>query len=230
MRIVWHVALLATAACLPGTVAAQSAAGTVDFEKENDYYAARGSKRLEVVESYHLGPCQKLSRERAWPRAMNECNFILNIFPNHPSALLVVAQICEQWKSGVCQIEEKFERARSVNPTAPGTFVVQGIYLSRTKQYPGAIQSFERALELDADQVNAHYNLALTYIETKQFDLANAHAQRAYALGATLPGLRSRLKQAGHWNPVDPIAVRTNKNPASGAAAPTPSKSATGGK
>jgi tetratricopeptide (TPR) repeat protein len=80
--------------------------------------------------------------------------------------------------------------------------VAQGIYLARTKRYPEAIKSYEHALEIAPDSVNAHYNLGLAYIETKQYQLANEHAQRAYELGASLPGLRDKLKRIGQWNPV----------------------------
>jgi tetratricopeptide (TPR) repeat protein len=184
-------------------IIAGAAAGAVDVNRANDYYAAKGSNAVAVVELYHLGPCEKRLGEREYPMALAECGFILKIFPNHPTALLLTAQICERWKSPKCMLDDVIERAVSINPKAPETFVVQGIYLHRTRQYAKAIQSFKYALELDPKQMNAHYNIALTYVETKQFDLANAHAQRAYALGATLPGLRDRLTKAGHWKPTE---------------------------
>src|SRR4029077_4516748 len=93
------------------------------------------------------------------------------------------------------------ESAIAINPKAAGTFVLQGIYQYGAKQYPLAIKSLGYALELQPNSVNANYNLALTYLETKQFELANVHAQRAYALGATYPGLRNRLTQLGYWKP-----------------------------
>ena len=103
-------------------------------------------------------------------------------------------------ESGACLLDDIFERAVAINPKAAGTYVVQGIYLNRTKQYETAIERFKTALELDPDNLNAHYNLALTYLDTKQYELANQHAQRAYALGATPPGLRHRLQKAGTGN------------------------------
>lgn len=188
---------------------AGSAWAQVDVNRANDYVASQGTSALAVVESYHLGPCQQRYRERDWPRAKNECDFILRIFPNHPTALLLVAQVCEQWKSGACLVDDIFERAVAINPKAAQTFVVQGIYFNRVRNYPTAIDRFKKALALDADNMNAHYNLALTYVDTKQFDLANTHAQRAYALGATPDGLRNRLKQAGRWNPDATVAGST---------------------
>jgi len=210
--------VLASMVCLLGAMVAHDATGQVDIKKTNDYFAARGSDSLLIVERYHLGPCRQHVRDRDWARAMNECNFILRIFPNHPTALLLVSQICDQWKTGACLLDDVFERAVAINPKAAGTYVVQGIYLNRTKQYATAIQRFETALELDPDNLNAHYNLALTYLDTKQFELANQHAQRAYALGATPSGLRDLLQRAGYWKPVAPPP---NSPAASGAAGPS---------
>jgi tetratricopeptide (TPR) repeat protein len=195
---------------LLGALFASQAFGQAEGDKPLDYFAARGSNRLAVVESYHLGPCQRNYAGRDWPRALSECNFILKLYPNHPAALLLVSQVCEQWKSGACLLDDVFERAVAINPKAPGTFVVQGIYLNRTKQFAAAIQRFNLALELDPDNMNAHYNLALTYLDANQFELANVHAHRAYDLGATPPGLRNRLQQAGYWKPVDPASVRSD--------------------
>jgi tetratricopeptide (TPR) repeat protein len=196
-RVLLHSVMLATAS------AGGSAMAQLDPNKPHDYFAARGTDTLAVVEQYHLGPCQQHFRERDFPRAMSECNFILRIFPNHPTALLVETQVCDEWKAGACLLDEVFERAVAINPKAPGTYVVQGIYLYRAKQYKSAIERFKTALELDPDNLNAHYNIALTYLDTKQYELANRHAQRAYALGTPPPGLRNRLQQAGQWKPLD---------------------------
>jgi len=205
------------------------ATGAVDFSRANDYYAARGSGALANVESNHLGPCEKRLAERAYLRGVRECAFVLRIFPNHPTALLLTTEICTQWKSPECSLDGLFDRAVAINPKAATTFVVQGIYRHQTKQYDQAIQSFTYALNLDPNLINAHYNIALTYLETKQFDLANQHAQKAYSLGATLPGLRERLMKAGYWKPIpaDNQAPPQAKAPARGTAAPA---AATSGK
>jgi tetratricopeptide (TPR) repeat protein len=216
-------------ACAGRTMAAET---EVDFGRANDYYyyAAKASNRLKVVEQYHLGPCEQQLRERAYHQAVSECNFILKIFPNHPQALLLTTQACERWTSPLCRLDDVFQNAVAINPQIPQTFVLQGIYLHRTHQYGKAIQSYENALQLDPNLINAHYNLALTYLETKQFDQANEHAQRAYDLGATLPGLRDLLTKAGHWNPAQraseatPPAESSVSAPAAAPANPGPTK------
>jgi tetratricopeptide (TPR) repeat protein len=214
--------LLAAAllACASATMAAET---EVDFGRANDYYyyADKASNRLKVVEQYHLGPCEHWLRERAYQQAVAECNFILKIFPNHPQALLLTTQACERWTSPLCRLDDVFQNAVAINPQIPQTFVLQGIYLHRTHQYGKAIESYQHALQLDPNLINAHYNLALTYLETKQFDQANEHAQRAYDLGSTLPGLRDLLIKAGHWNPAPRASVSA---PSAAPANPAPTK------
>lgn len=210
-------AVLIAGALLAGPTAVMAA--RVDFGRANDYYSALGTGELKVVEQYHLGPCEQRLRERDYPRAYNECNFILKIFPNHPQALLMMAQACEQWKSPRCMLGDILQNAVSINPQVAATYVVQGIHWHRTQQYARAISSYTHALDLDPNLMNAHYDLALTYLETKQYDLANEHAQRAYDLGATLPGLRDLLTKAGHWSPAPRGAETTSPTTSAGSPA-----------
>ena len=192
-------------------VAVVAAVATVEVHAQapdNDYYAFRGSTLLRTVEQYHLGPAEERLRLKHYPQARNEIAFILRFFPNHPRGLLLLGQLCDEWKSPQCMIEGAYERAISVRPNEPTVYIVHGIYLHRNKRYGEAVSNYEKALELDPDSLNGHYNLALTLLDTQQFERANRHAQRAYALGATLPGLRDRLKKAGRWNPDDVLPAR----------------------
>lgn len=171
----------------------------------NDYYANRGTALLEMVERYHLGPGEEKMRAKHYQSAYGDFRFILNYFPNHPQALLLMAQLCETWKSPTCVSSEYFDAALARNPTTPTTYVAYGIYLLRAHQPAAAIKQLNHAIELAPDSLNAHYNIALAYIDIHEYDLANEHARKAYDLGATLPGLRDRLKREGHWNPTDKV-------------------------
>jgi tetratricopeptide (TPR) repeat protein len=198
------VVLATFLAVLVDQAAAQTGRPDVDYGRENDYYAAIITGRHKAVEQFHLGPCERSLSARNYRKAIAECDFILRIFPNHPRALLLTVKTCEQWKSPECRLDEVFERAIAINPKASATFVLNGIYLHGAKQFAKARQSYERALELDTDSMNAHYNLGLACLELKDYACANEHAQRAYALGSTLPGLRDKLQKAGQWKPAAP--------------------------
>ena len=59
-----------------------------------------------------------------------------------------MTQLCEQWKfSAQCNfamVSDVFENAIAVNPDVAATYVLQGIYLYRSKRLPAAIASLER--------------------------------------------------------------------------------------
>lgn len=169
----------------------------------NDYYKGAGTELLYNVEKYHLGLATDKLRARSYESGFGDIGFILIYYPNHPRGLMLLIELCEQWKSPRCDLQQAFENAIAVNPDVAATYVLQGIYLYRAKRLPAAVTSLEKAVKLDPDSINAHYNLGLVYFETKQFELANAHAQRAYQLGASVPGLRDKLKRAGQWKPID---------------------------
>ena len=179
---------------MAGLVAAQAV--------DNDYYTTTDTTLLRTVERYHVVPAQEKIRTKFYSAARADIDFVLRYFPNHPKGLLLLAQMCADGLTQHCDLDAVFEKAIAINPNAAGTYVTQGVYLHRAKRYREAIASYQRGLAIEPDSLNGHYNLALAYLETKQYDLANQEAQLAYALGAPFPGLRDRLKQSGQWKPV----------------------------
>jgi tetratricopeptide (TPR) repeat protein len=170
-----------------------------------DYYAPRKENaditRLKNVEDYHLGPGQARVAKREYVYAQQEFEFILRYYPNHPVALNLLSDLCEKARVPSCNADPWFEKAIKLNPEAAPTFLMHGLHLHRKRQLEEAVKAYRRAIELAPDSVNAHYNLGLAYVELKQYDLANQHAQKSYQLGAYPPGLRSQLQKAGKWNP-----------------------------
>jgi tetratricopeptide (TPR) repeat protein len=174
-----------------------------------DYYAPRETEAdqrvLRNVEGYHLQPGIDHLRAREFRQAMAEFEFILAVYPNHPRALMLLSDVCEQSRSMECTnaADSWFEKAVAINPNAAATYVMFGIYNHKSHRLDAAIKSYKRALELSPNSVNANYNLGLAYFEQKQYALANEVAQRAYASGASLPGLRDKLKTVGAWHPLE---------------------------
>jgi tetratricopeptide (TPR) repeat protein len=195
--------------------------GAAQELQNNDYYSInqteRGAELLKSVEKYHMKPAEDEIRQKRYQAAWGDIDFMLRAFPNHPQVLLLMIDLCAKWKSPRCtdDLAGRFERAIAVNPRAPNTFVVLGIYQQRNRAYREAISSYERALALDPESVNAHYNLGLAYLDAKNYELANQHAQQAYRLGAQLPGLRAKLTKAGRWDPsaAPPAAPQTADSP-----------------
>jgi tetratricopeptide (TPR) repeat protein len=154
--------------------------------------------------------------------------FIIRFFPNHPTALVQMVQLCSEWRASKCYLDTLFDNAIARKPDAPATYVAQGIWLHRSKKYASAIAVYHKALTLDPSSINAHYNLGLTYFETRQYDLANEEAQQAYALGAPLPGLREQLTKVGRWKPLpnaSGASTEWNETPTNREAGAQPSSS-----
>ena len=188
-------------------------------EGNRDYYTARSVKDIELltaVEKYHMQlGYDELSAKR-YDAAFGDAKFMLHYFPNHPKALILLSEICNRWQSPDCNPDEWLEKAVSRNPAVAETHLLYGIYLHRTKRFDAAVKNYKQALETDPMSLNAHYNLGLAYVDLKQYELANQHAQKSYALGAPFPGLREKLKRVGAWKPLVAEAVPDNKgqNPA----------------
>jgi len=205
----WAVGIVA--ALVAGLVGAQP--------MDNDYYTTSDITLLRNVERYHIVLAEEKIRTKFYSSARQDLDFVLRYFPNHPKGLLLMAQLCADGFTQHCDLDLLFEKAIAINPNVAGTYVTQGVYLHRVKRYREAIASYQRALAIDPNSLNGHYNLALAYLETKQYDLANQEAQRAYALGAPFPGLRDRLKQSGKWKPV--AAPQPGSPGAAGSGPPT---------
>lgn len=185
-------------------------------EGNRDYYTARSANDIELltaVEKYHLQLGYDELSQKRYEAAFGDAKFILHYFPNHPKALMMLSEICNRSQSPTCNPDEWFEKAVFRNPAVSETYVIFGIYLHRTKRLDAAVKSYKQALEIDPMSLNAHYNLGLAYTDLKQYELANQHAQKSYALGAPFPGLRERLKRVGAWKPLDAEAAPNTQGP-----------------
>ena len=181
--------------------------------QNNDYYKARltksGADLLRKVEGYHLKQGMDKMRNGSYAYAYADFDFILRYFPNHPRGLALITELCDvKWKDPRCSSEARVRNAIDINPDAAQTYVVYGVHLQRLKRIPEAIEAYKKGIALDPAEGNAHYNLGLIYLEQKQFEPANRHAQLAYALGMPYPALRDKLMQAGQWRPMDPEQIK----------------------
>ena len=166
-----------------------------------DYYltSSHPTGRLSSVESFHLKPAIDLLAQDKLEYAYDELVFILLWFPNHPKALDLMTQVATRAKQP--QVAEKhFRDAFELYPDRKQTHMLYGNFLSKSGQREKAIESYKRAIELDPNYAEGHYNLGLAYYHQKKYDLANTHAQTAYSYGYPLPGLERLLKEKKAWN------------------------------
>lgn len=187
-----------------GLVVALASCNALAQRHNRDYYAPRltsdDTQLFNNVESFHLEPGRQELKSKRFKAALDHAEFMLRYYPNHPQALDLLSQICVSWGSNPrCDADAAFELAIARRPEASRTYLVYGIHLQRVKRVDDAVRNYKRAIDLDPGSMNAHYNLGLAYESQKKYALANDAAQRAYALGAQLPGLRDKLKAVNAW-------------------------------
>lgn len=192
-----RILFAAVMALAPVLVAAQAT--------DNDYYQARATPQttelLTAVEKYHLQPGIDKMRSKFYSAAWGDFNFILNYFPNHPRALMLMAELCDLWRNPKCNMGPHFDKALQRTPESEGLHLTKGAYLQKRGRLDEAIESYKRSLAINPSSAYAHYNLGLAYAAKKQFSIANEHAQQAYELGDMPAGLREKLLAARAWKP-----------------------------
>lgn len=169
-----------------------------------DYRTSRD--KLAIVESLHFTPDVEALRRGSTTRVGGDIDYTLRASPNHPRALIAMANLgrslnTEQPPGAKYTLACYFDRALRFADNDPTVRLVYGTYLTRVGRQKDAIQQLQVALKLDEGNANIHYNLGLVYLDLKDYPKAREHAQRAYALGFALPGLRKRLEEAGQWMP-----------------------------
>lgn len=169
-------------------------------------YFARTPESDGVLKSNELNHLKKgidnlrSGRPHELQYARNEFDFILGYWPNHPGVLALQADaLIKLGRPDL--IDEYFNRAYQLSPDVAQLRITHGVALLRADKVNDAIKQLQRGAELDDGSVNAHYNLGLALVRAKRYEEANRHAQRAYALGHPLPGLRDQLKKARAWKP-----------------------------
>lgn len=208
-----------------------SAPGHSEGITPNDYYGDEYGKRLlKDVEEHHLGPgIERMNgKSHLWGYALQDFDFILAYYPNHPRGLQLKSEIA--MKLGKPELaEQSFQRAIKLYPNSITTYVLYAVFLQQNGKLDAAEANYKKALDAEPNSAATHYNLGLLYCKKQQYALANTHAQRAYALGYPLPGLRKKLMAVKAWNPEassaaesqSPAATTVRSSPAE-KTAPTP--------
>lgn len=84
--------------------------------------------------------------------------------------------------SDLASLEEQFPDSAYVHFT-------KGIAFHESKEYPKAVEAFEKSFALDSNDAEALVNAANSYFYMKQFDKANELLNRAEAIDATEPNI-----------------------------------------
>jgi len=167
-----------------------------------DYRTNKG--QLEIVERFHFTPSvENLIKGNTGPLG-GDLSYTLRASPNHARALAAMANLAlrdhtDQPHGAKFTIQCFFDRAIRFAPDDGTVYMIYGTYLFRSGAKAKGLKALETAEHYSLDSGNLHYNLGLVYFDAKEYDKALLHAQKAYALGFSLPGLRNKLVAAGKW-------------------------------
>lgn len=166
-------------------------------------------ERLRLAEGSHFTKSVRMGVAGNAGSLVGDLDFVLKVFPNHPYALSVMADL--QRKPGFSRrhplrrdvyypsINCYFTRALQIAPSDMNVFLVLAIHQHKLKQYQAAKTSYLQALAIKPDAANVHYNLGLLLLKLGENSAALKHGQAAYSLGYPLPGLREKLQKLGVW-------------------------------
>lgn len=202
------LALIATVAPAQSQDASTASCGDeASFVNPRDFRLRYSTSRLtgqfEDGKVNHLDPAMEwMDAGRFSEFELRHIDFLLQRWPNHYLALQALIRFergggrASPTKPAVCY----FELAHMFAPKDANVLILQGIYFHGQNDEEMTERSWQEALAIDPDSADAHYNLGLLYFNTERFDASLHHATAAYNAGYPLPGLRNKLRRAGHWH------------------------------
>jgi tetratricopeptide (TPR) repeat protein len=176
-----------------------------------DYANSEAFKdKLPIVERYHFTPetYQEAISGTAPPNVIDDLDYTLRAFPNHPRALYAMGVYQEAlrkqslqgyayWTGKFHTTDCYFRRATDFKPNDPAIYAAYGSYLYTTGQKTKALQYFKRAVELNPESPEYNYDVGLSLLESGDLEGARRYAEKAYEGGYPLSYLRDQLKRKG---------------------------------
>lgn len=196
--------IICTAMGVPGLALAANKKINFCGELKNHYgpfdYRNAGPGGWSLVEDAHFTPEVEAGLRGVTGPIGGDIDYTLRAIPNHPRALETIGRISLRGKqvqlpNAHFPTECYFDRAIRFAPDDAVVRGVYGNYLATLGRNAEAISMFESAVALAPDNATINYNLGLVYMKTKNYDKAAVYADKAYALGFPLPGLRNQLAQ-----------------------------------
>jgi Flp pilus assembly protein TadD len=190
-------------ACAATGATAQACGSLINPYGPFDYRTQKA--QLAIVEKYHFTPDVEGLRHGSTAALGGDIDYTLRASPNHHRALNSMVQLALRLKTdkphgAEYTVDCYFNRAMRFAPDDGLVLVIYGVYLSRTNRKAEAVRFLEQAKKHEGNNPNLYYDLGLIYFDLKDYPTALTNAQRAYELGAALPGLRNKLEAAGKWH------------------------------
>lgn len=192
-----------------GPAISEDCGGFVHHDQGGDYNNADDRQGLAVVEQFHFTSDVERLVRGASDTVGGDIAYTLEHYPNHHRALAAMARLSLRDKNRKPQgarytVDCYFDRALRFRPDDARVHAVFGGYLLSLGQTDAALDQLSDAARLEPDNATAQYNLGLLYLKKKDYARARDYAERAYAMGFPLPGLKNKLIAAGQWQEPKP--------------------------
>ncbi len=173
-------------------------------------------EKLPIVDQNHFTPNVENLRGGATEAGYNnpkavagDLRYTLMAFPNHHRALASMIRLSFKENKPKPDgqrftVECWLDRAIRWRPEDGTVRMLYGNYLShaKIKRYDEAIAQYKKAEDALTNQKtmgNLYYNMGLLYFNKKDYEKARDFANKAYARGFPLSGLKEMLVRAGKW-------------------------------
>jgi tetratricopeptide (TPR) repeat protein len=169
-----------------------------------DYRAPAAQLRIQQIESNHFDRETELLIRGKTGSIGADIDFLLRYIPNHPRGLVALVRLALRENNpkpaGVSiPVECHLLRALAFVPNDPAVLAIYGSFLLRINRIADAYARLKEAEQLDPNNATLLYNLGLAAVGVGDLSAARSYAERAYAGGIELPGLRDHLRKAGQW-------------------------------
>jgi tetratricopeptide (TPR) repeat protein len=168
---------------------------------------AKFQGELFITEEYHLTPEILQLQQATTTAAINDIQYTLMAWPNHPQALYAAYEYRLKRNRGEFSrsinapspVECHLQRAIKFSPNDPVPYMILGMLMHEFKHYDTALKSYRKANALLPNDVITLYNMGLTLVALERYEEAVTVAQDVYSTDFPLPGLKKKLANAGHW-------------------------------
>jgi tetratricopeptide (TPR) repeat protein len=177
-------------------------AGDEKNPKNMDYFVADHDPStkhyLFLVDNAHTNKVLSSIRADRLENAMDDLNYTLNKFVNHPKALMLLGMVARLSRKPSLPLPY-YEKAIGLYPQYAFTYAQYGNYLVEMGNLAGGVQRLKQAVELDPTLVAAYVWLARAYSRNGDAELAQGAADKARALGyrGQIPDRIDQLEEGG---------------------------------
>ena len=184
--------------------------GPFDYRKRAEFV-----ENFNIVEGAHFTSDVENGIKGSTSWIGGDLSYTLIVIPNHHRALTTLTKLAVKRKEAEIfnmryPVECYFDRAVRFAPDDGSAWTAYGTYLYAVNRPEQAFGMFRQAALVEPDNPTINYNLGLAYAKKKDYVHALTHANKAYAQGFPLMGLKNMLVQAGKWvEPTPPPSAAT---------------------